>query len=69
MLGHEGRLHDQCGLHRAQSTTHPLLGGGAIAFVPWPEGGGGKDIIVDVGEGPNSGIGSRSSGNGTELVT
>lgn len=56
----KGRLHNERALHRAQSATHPLCGGSAIAIV--------QDTVIDLGEGPDRGIWSGSSGNGTKLV-
>jgi hypothetical protein len=65
IVSNEGRLHNERALYRAQPTTHPLFGGDTISPVlRWT-----KDTVVDVGEGPDGRIGSRSSGNGTKLVS
>jgi len=65
IASNEGRLHDERALYRAQPTTHPLLGGDTISpALRWA-----KDTVVDVGEGPDGRIGSRSSGYGTKLVS
>ena len=65
----EGHLQVERILHGAQSPAHPLLGGGTIVPAIRPGGGGGKDAVVGVGESPDCGIGGRSGGNGTKLVS
>jgi hypothetical protein len=54
-------------LHGAQPTTQPFTRGGAVGHILWPEGRG-EDAIVEVGEGPNGGFGSRSGGKGAKFV-
>jgi hypothetical protein len=64
----EKGLQEERALHRAQSTAQPFTRGSVIVFLLWVEGGGREDTVVDVGEGPDGGIRSRSSGKGTELI-
>ena len=66
MLSRRG-LHEKRALHCAQSTTQPFLRRGAIILLLL-DSGGGKDAVVGVGECPDGGIGSGSSGNGTKLI-
>jgi hypothetical protein len=65
----QGHLHGKSGLHRAQPTIHPFARGRAVTQVYLRlDSRGREDAVVGLGEGPDSGIGGRSSSDGTKLV-
>lgn len=61
-------LDDKRALHGSQSAAHPFTRGGTVFLAAPPKGRGIEDTVVYVGEGPDAGVGSTSSGNGTKLI-
>ena len=55
-------------LHGTQPTAQPFSRGNRIVLL-LRLGGRGEDAVVGVGEGPDCGIGSRSSGNSSKLIS
>ena len=62
MFSSGGRLHGKRALHGPQPTTQPFTRGGAVGRILR------EDAIVDVGEGPDGGFGSRSGGKSAKFV-
>ena len=55
-------------LHGAQSTAQPFSRGSAIVLLPLLGDSGREDTVIGVREGPDGGVGSRSSSNRTKLI-